>query len=383
MTTIAGYAAYPSAYSSPYAAGVSGATTGAGSAGTASTAAKTANTTSSTDSATTITLSESARAAMASQTDESVMDGAREALDELMAGKDVSSPYAATGKLAIDLSGLDRRSLFAIASNGGGRFSADEQRAASGELSARFDAAMSGPAAVARVTGDMDGLYSAARRYLDSASDEERASAAWRTASAALDEARAELADNPSRAPQVAGDPVADYLARVETGDTAGPRDFADVADDARAALDKQIADAEASGKDLIFAGHGRNGVPVDFSQFASRTLSSIALNEGDQFSAEEQRAASSEMKTRAGQALLSCMKQASGSGDPTMLAQNIISAYASISAEERSAAGWGEDLYETALVNYRSAAQIASMFGDGGATGILGGRSLSLANYM
>lgn len=319
--------------------------------------------TSETDSATTITLSDAAKSALAEDSFSTVTAKVRTRLDELLSDKDLNSPYV-DGKLAIDLAGLDRRALFAVASNGEGQFTTEEQYAANEELARRFDAAMTGPAAVTRVTGDRASLYDAARTYLDDASPEEKATSAWRNQSEAVSEVLKQLTQDADTTPLVAGDPVADYLARAEVGDTAAPRAFADVASDARAALDKQIADAEAMGSELVFSALRKSGQMVDFSAFSSRTLSAISLNEGDNFSEEETRAARSEVRSRAATTLLACCQNASTSSDPTALSQNIISAFASLSPEERFAAGWSDDFYETAVVNYRSAASIASMFG-------------------
>ena len=138
---------------------------------------------------------------------------------------------------------------------------------------------------------------------------------------------------------------------------------FATVAEDARAALDQQIADAKAQGKNLLFSKYRSNGIHADFSDFSSRSLSAITLNEGDQFSAEEIRAAKTELDSRSRTVLLSCINSANKSGSPTALAENIISAYGSLSDEERSAVGWGEDFYSAALANYKSASYIANMF--------------------
>ena len=320
------------------------------------------NSSSSGNSATSITLSSAALSAMGVKDYATVIAETRTALTKLLDDAEATSPLK-DGKLAIDLSGLDRRALFAIASNAGGQFTDDERSAAAIELSNRFDAALTGPAAVARVTGDGATLYKAALDFLDGASDEEKATDVWKTRKAATLEAQKQLAADPATLPDVANDPVADYLRRSETGKTGELRDFGDVATDVRAALDKQAADAKAAGKELVFSKFRKNGQQVDFSQFDSRSLSAIVLNKDDKFSVEEVNAAKSEIRTRSGQALLASFKSASSSGDPTAFALNLISAYSSLSAEERTAVGWTQSFYDNALANYQSSAKIAEMF--------------------
>lgn len=314
------------------------------------------------NSATSITLSSAALSAMGVKDYATVIAETRTALTKLLDDAEATSPLK-DGKLAIDLSGLDRRALFAIASNAEGQFTDDERSAAAIELSNRFDAALTGPAAVARVTGDGATLYKAALDFLDGASDEEKATDVWKTRKAATLEAQKQLAADPATLPDVANDPVADYLRRSETGKTGELRDFGDVATDVRAALDKQAADAKAAGKELVFSKFRKNGQQVDFSQFDSRSLSAIVLNKDDKFSVEEVNAAKSEIRTRSGQALLASFKSASSSGDPTAFALNLISAYSSLSAEERTAVGWTQSFYDNALANYQSSAKIAEMF--------------------
>src|SRR5690606_18541703 len=81
-------------------------------------------------------------------------------------------------KLDVDLSRIDRRELYAISTNGEQNFTPDEQKAAQIELQRRFDQALAGPTSVGRVTGKIDGLYTAALAFLDLAGPEEKASAA-------------------------------------------------------------------------------------------------------------------------------------------------------------------------------------------------------------
>ncbi len=57
---------------------------------------------------------------------------------------------------------LDRRSLFAISTNNGGKFSPDEQAVASAELKQRFGTALAPSLATTRLTGDYSVSYKSA-----------------------------------------------------------------------------------------------------------------------------------------------------------------------------------------------------------------------------
>ncbi len=98
----------------------------------------------------------------------------------------MTKPIDDAGNLTIDLSSLDRRSLFAIATNNGGKFSADEQAVASKELGNRFNTALAPATATAQLTGNFSGVYKAALDYLDGASIEEKATSAWAAQRAAV-----------------------------------------------------------------------------------------------------------------------------------------------------------------------------------------------------
>jgi len=375
MTTISATSSYSTYYPTP--------------SSTLSSPTSTSTASSSTSSAAiTVTLSDAALAAMNQPDFSTVVAQTRTALDALLVN--------GTKPADVDLSKLDRRQLFAIASNAQGRFTADEQAAARSEQQNRLDAALAGPFAVARVTDDIEGLYAAALAWLDGASTEEKATPAWTTQRAALLEAQKQLAAAPSKTPQVAGDIVADYVQRVTAGDDSTTlRDFDAVASDARAALDAQIAAARAAGKALSFGPTSdKSTQPVDFSQFDSRSLAAIALNQDGKFSTQEISAARQAIAQRSSKTILAGLNNAAS--DPATFARNLISAYGSMSPEERQAAGWSDRLYSAAVATYNTAANIANIFGDAtassstGALGILDGlgastddSSMSLASYL
>jgi hypothetical protein len=141
------------------------------------------------------------------------------------------------------------------------------------------------------------------------------------------------------------------------------------VASDARTTLDSQYK-----------SGSSR----ADYKDFDSRSLASVALNSGNQFSAEEVRLARSEMRTRSGNALLASLKNADAS-NPAGFAENVISLYGAMSAEERAAAGWTDKLYAAAVSSYATASKLSSMLGEATGSSIWGGidTSSSSANPM
>lgn len=331
----------------------------------------------------TILLSDAARKAMAEKNFATVTADARTTLDDLLEAAGRTSPLDANGHVAIDLSKLDRRELYAIASNSDDQFTKDEQAAAKDEMNDQFDAALAGPLAVARVTGDISALYKAASDYLDGASAEEKQSDTWIKLHAAVAAAYRQTLSDPDNIPAVDGDPVADYIARSNSGEAGAKRDFDSVASDVRTALDKQYADAASAGRELVFDPGRKTGQLVDFSDFDSRSLSAIVLNQGGRFSPVEVTAAQTELRKRSSATLLAGLKSAGS--DPTAFTTNIINAFGSMSSEERSAAGWSDAFYDTALQNYQSAAKIAQMLGPSGsgASATMSSGIMSLLNYL
>lgn len=329
-------------------------------------------TTSTETGATNVTLSDAAKAALTTIKDfATVTTDARATLDKLLADAKLTTPLK-DGKLALDLSKVDRRELYAMSTNSNQLFTPDEQKAAAIELQSRFDQAMAGPTAVGRVTGSVKGLYVAALAYFDAMGPEEKASAAYVDQRAALEDMLKQLEADPSTLPgTVANDPVNAYMERLAGGETGKPRDIANVAADARTTLDAQY---KVSG----------NNKP-DYSEFDSRSLASVALNSNGKFSPTEVRTASMEMRSRSGAALLQSLKSA-GNSDPAAFAQNVISLYGAMSSEERAAAGWSENLYAAAVSNYQTASKLGSILGQvtgSSSFGGSGGSAMSLMDYL
>ena len=189
--------------------------------------------------ATNLTLSDAAKAqlasASASKDFSTVTADARSALDGLYAAAKVKGPIGDDGKTTIDLSSFDRRSLFAIATNNGGKFSPDEQQVASTELGNRFNDALAPAAATSKLTGDFSSLYKAALDFLDGASPEEKATATWSAQRAAVAKG-VRPPSNPTTAPAgIANDPVAGYLALNASAGTPATEDISTVAKTMRA----------------------------------------------------------------------------------------------------------------------------------------------------
>lgn len=334
--------------------------------------------------ATNVTISDAARALLANQyTDQdfpTVTADARSALNNLYKEENVTVPIA-DGKPTIDLSGLDRRAVYAIASNSEGLFTPDEQSVAAQELQNRFDAAMGPALSAGKLVGDYSTLYKTALAYLDDMSPEEKADPNWAKQRAALSQGYQAALQYPSTLPQnIPGDPVADFIARnAEAPATDTAATFSDVATDARAALDKQYASAKANNTILNFDPNRRSGQAVDFSDFNNQTLSAISLNEGKQFSVDECYAAKQELSARTRQSILQAFQQGSSSGDPLASSLGLIQQYQGMSAEQRQAVGISPSFLDLAVSNYKSTSQLMSMFSQmsSGASGSNGGASL------
>lgn len=317
--------------------------------------------------ATNLTLSDAAKAKLASEAKTpdfaTVTADARAALDKLYAAAKVTGPLGADGKTTVDLSSLDRRSLFAIATNSSGKFTPDEQSVASGELTNRFNAALGPAAAATSMTRNYTVVYKAALDYLDGASSEEKATAAWSAQRAVVLKGYEAAKQKPDTAPSVSNDPVASYLAKYPDGAPAGTtKTFATVATDARAALDAQSKLAAENKTELVYDPARKFGQLVDFSSFDNRSLSAVTLNQDQKFSNQEVYAAKKELDSRTRASILTSLKQSQQSGDPTQLSLGILQSYSAMSDEERQASGWSPSFRDNVLQSYKSTNSILSM---------------------
>lgn len=343
------------------------ATTSAGTTSTTSAPTGQAKTSTADAAATSVTLSDAARAALTERDLATVLADARDKLAKLLTEAGRTSPLQGED-LALDLSSLDSRELYALASDKTTK--ADESEAATLEMQRRLEAALAGPLAIANVTGDFTGLYKAAASYFDSLGPEEKASADWKAGRDSLTKGLEQLQANPKRFPDAGeDDPVALYIALVDAKATIGGQSMVTLAANARATLDKRYADAHAAGKTPTFNPYSSRGALIDLSDLSGRTLSAIVLNEGGQFSSDEVKAAQSTIRTKSSATLMAGLKAASQSGDPTAFSQNVIAAFSSLSSEERQAAGWSDKLYEAAMANYTTSSKLAQMFSELGAS--------------
>ncbi|HEV7636815.1 MAG TPA: hypothetical protein VGO54_15410 [Bradyrhizobium sp.] len=308
--------------------------------------------------ATNLTLSDAAKAQLASASTAkdfaTVTADARSALDGLYATAKVKGPIGEDGTATIDLSSFDRRSLFAIVTNNGGKFSPDEQNVAGAALANRFNDALGPAAATSKLAGDFSSLYKAALDFLDGASSEEKATATWSAQRAAVAKGGQATQQNPTAAPSgIANDPVAAYLAQSANAPTTATQDISTVAKNVRAALDAQAKAATAAGK---------SSQQADLSSVDNRSLAAISLNQASLFSPQESYAAKQALDSRNRASILAALKQSQTSGDPTQLSLGILNTYSSMSAEERQAVNWTPAFRDNAVANYQSASRIMSM---------------------
>lgn len=316
--------------------------------------------------ATNLTLSDAAKAKLASEAKTpdfaTVTNDARAALDKLYAAAKVKGPIV-DGKTTVDLSALDRRSLFAIATNNGGKFTPDEQSVASGELTNRFNAALAPAAAATSMTKNYTVVYKAALDYLDGASSEEKATATWSAQRDAVQKGYDAAKQKPDTAPSVSGDLVAGYLAKYPDGAPAGTtKTFSTVATNVRAALDAQASLAAEKGTELVYDPARKFGQLVDFSSIDNRSLSAITLNQDQKFSNQEIYAAKKELDSRNRASILASLKQSQQSGDPTQLSLGILQSYSAMSDEEKQASGWSPSFRDNVLQSYKSTSNILSI---------------------
>lgn len=315
--------------------------------------------------ATNLTLSDAARAqlAKAQQPDfATVTNDARTTLDRLYTVAGVKGPIV-DGKTAIDLSTLNRRSLFAISTNNGGKFTPDEQAIAATELKQRFDNALAPSLATTRLIGDYSVSYKTALDYLDGASDEEKATATWASQRAAVLKGVQATQQDPTTAPSgISGDPIAAALAGSATPTKTATRDFSSVASDVRGFLDRQKSEAADNGKELVYDSRRKTGQLADLSSLDNRSLSAISLNQDKKFSAEEMFAARQELNTRTRLSVLDALKQSQSAGDPRQFSLGILKQYSSMSAEERQATNWTPDFQDAAVKSYKSTSTLLSI---------------------
>ena len=277
------------------------------------------------------------------------------------------------GQVAVDLTGQSRATLSAVASNTQNLFTDDETAAATHGLLTRFYDAIAPQIVIARHTGDYASLYSAAMKYMDAAGADEQATTSWQDQREALATGLAAATLSPGVAPDTgdANDPVSALLENPNAGSPSASGSIESVAANARAMLDDQSSAAKDNGKELVFNSLRKTGQQADLSQFDNRTLAAIALNQGSAFSAEEIRAAKTELDQRNRTNILNTINQSSNSGAGSLA---LLQQYSGMSAEEKSALGLTDQLTNRLVQTYQSTQAVQNV--------LSGAPSSSLTSY-
>ncbi|CAM5409821.1 putative protein OS=Afipia felis OX=1035 GN=BN961_01650 PE=4 SV=1 [Afipia felis] len=265
------------------------------------------------------------------------------------------------GKAAVDFSSQSRATLSAVASNTDGLFSADETKAAAGEMQARFNTAMAPRAVIARHNADYASLYQAASDYLDQAGDAEKASSTWKAQKQAVAAGLAAAMANPGKAPATGdvNDPVAALLAAPVSGVSAPGADAttAEVAANARAMLDDQQNKAKDKGLELVFNSGRSGGQMVDFKNFDNRTLATIVLNPNSSFSGDETYAAKKELDQRTRTSMYNALFPSNNSSNNASSSNSpgLLQTYNNMSAEEKTVLGVTDAVTSRVLASYKT----------------------------
>jgi hypothetical protein len=337
-------------------------------------------------SSTTVTLSDQAKAYLASNATKSAVNtpsatelatNARAWFDQQYKSLGISSAML-DGKVAVDLTGQSRATLSAVASNNKGVFSKDESAAATQALQSRFDAAVSPSVVIARHTGDYASLYDAALKYMNEAGTDEQATTAWQDQKQALVDGATAARKAFGKAPDTgnANDPVQALLSKAtSSGSITSTTDIATVAANARALLDDQENSAKDKGTELVFDRSRTNGQQVDFSKFDNRSLAAVALNQGASFSNDESRAAKAELDQRYRTSVLNALNPTTSNSPSTNGNFPLLQQYAGMSDEERSALGVTASFTNSLAQSYRAQQSVQNILG--------GNSSLGLAAYI
>ncbi len=120
-----------------------------------------------------------------------VATDARAALDAVYQQRGKAMDMHSSGKdWQAAFQGMDRRALYAVASNAGGQFSKDEQGAADFLMGKQVEEAQGinadNPASVLAVQGNLANAMKAGTKFLDTVSDEEKQSVSWAMSRASM-----------------------------------------------------------------------------------------------------------------------------------------------------------------------------------------------------
>lgn len=283
------------------------------------------------------------------------------------------------GEIALDMTSQNRATLSAIMQNTGDLFTQDEVDAASKTAAIRFSDAVSPYVVIARHTGDYAAPYNAAMDYLNDAGADEKATDEWKTQYQAVLDGLTAAKATFGKAPQTGNpdDPVAALLGTTaSSGSQAGTTGAATVVSKTRAMLDAQANAARDNGMDLTFDRTRKSGQQVDYTDFDNRSLATIALNQGGDFSAEETRSAKAELDQRNRTSILSALKGSKSGSDPLGSTLALLKQYSSMSDEEKAAMGYDDAFVSRISQNYRTLTSLQGSLGS--TTSSVGGGILS-----
>ena len=361
-----------------YASGAYGAASG-GAASDAKVYAAKPDTSARNSNATSVTLSDEAKAYLATSagteiTPETRAANARQFFDQQYAKLGISSAVL-DGQIAVDLTTQDRATLSVVASNAQGLFSEDEVDAATKTLQVRFDDAVSPYVVIARHTGDYAAPYDAALSYLNKAGADEQATPAWKNEYQAVLEGLAAAKSAFGKAPDTGNpnDPVRALLGRSSSsGSPSAATDGAGIAARARAMLDAQANAARDNGTELTFDRSRNFGQQADFTDFDNRSLASIALNPNGDFSAEETRSAKAELDQRNRASILEALNGSQSGGNTSNASLALLKQIGGMSDEEKSVMGYTDAFVDRIAQNYRTLTSLQGAVGSNSAMGLL-----------
>jgi hypothetical protein len=125
--------------------------------------------------------------------------------------------------------------------------------------------------------------------------------------------------------------------AAAETADHA--KNFTDLANEIRSSLDTLHAAEKAAGKPQA----------ANFSQLSGRALSAVVLNQGNQFTPAEQRAAKTVLDQQTKNDFASATSSGMSMSSLSSYSQSLVAQYDAMSAEERQARGWTSQFRDNA----------------------------------
>ncbi|MCK9917608.1 hypothetical protein MXD81_51565 [Microbacteriaceae bacterium K1510] len=330
----------------------------------------------------TVTLSDSAKAYLATTTTADTPDLATQArawFDAQYHTLGIASPLI-DGQVAVDFTGQSRETLAAVAANAKGLFSVDEQKAAAQALQSRFESAMASHVVLARHTGDYASLYQAASDYLNAAGADERSTVTWKLQSQVLAEGLTAASKSWGKAPDTgnADDPISALLDKTTqsttSSDSSNP---ASLIAKAREMLDAQANKARDKGTELVFDKGRRVGTQADFSQFDNQSLALVALNQDGSFSTEEARAARKELDQRNRATLMNAFDPSNGGG-VAGASLALLSLYSGMSAAEKAALGYGDRMQNQIVQSYRTISMLQQSTANSSSSGSTATPSLS-----